>query len=238
MKEDQIMMQIRHGSERGHFDHGWLNTFHTFSFADYNDPAQMGFRSLRVINEDRVAPGTGFGMHGHRDMEIVTVVLSGALEHRDSLGHGEVLRPGEVQRMTAGTGIRHSEFNPSNTEPVHLYQIWLLPERAGLAPSYEQKSFPESEKQGRLRLVASPHGADGSLTIRQDARLYLAALNSGQDLRRDLVPGRHAWLQVLRGSVTLNGAALSAGDGAALSDELALNVQANTDAEVLLFDLA
>jgi len=232
------MMQIRRGNDRGHFDHGWLNTYHTFSFADYYDPEQMGFRALRVINEDRVAPGMGFGTHGHRDMEIVTVVLSGALEHRDSLGHGEVLRPGEVQRMTAGTGIRHSEFNPSRSEPVHLYQIWLLPERAGLTPSYEQKAFAESEKQDRWRLVASPDGADGSLTIRQDARLYLAALTGGKELQRELAPGRHAWLQVLRGSVALNGATLSAGDGAALSDEPAVAVSANDAAEVLLFDLA
>src|SRR3954468_4378211 len=167
------MFIIRKSADRGHFDHGWLDTYHTFSFADYYDPANMGFRSLRVMNEDRVAPGGGFGMHGHRDMEIVTCVLSGALEHKDSLGHGEVLRPGEFQHRTAGRGIRHSEFNPSASEPVHLYQIWLLPERAGLTPSYEQKAFAESEKRDRWRLVASPDGGDGSLTIRQDARLYL-----------------------------------------------------------------
>src|SRR6516164_11143998 len=174
------MIQVRKAVERGHFDHGWLNTYHTFSFADYYDPAQLGFRSLRVINDDRVAPGQGFGMHGHRDMEIVTYVLDGALEHRDSMGNGSVLRPGELQRMTAGTGIRHSEFNPSDREPVHLYQIWLLPERRGLQPGYEQKAFPEAERQGTLRLVASPTGERGSLTIRQDARLYLATLLDGE----------------------------------------------------------
>ena len=231
-------MKIRRGRERGHFDHGWLNTYHTFSFADYFDPAQMGFRALRVINEDRVAPGMGFGMHGHRDMEIVTVVLSGALEHRDSLGNGEVLRPGEVQRMTAGTGIRHSEFNPSSAEPVHLYQIWLLPERAGLAPGYEQKAFAESEKRDRWRLVASPDGREGSLTIRQDARLYLASLTEARELQHELASGRHAWLQVLRGSVTVNGAELAAGDGAAISEEANVTVRAADEAEVLLFDLA
>jgi redox-sensitive bicupin YhaK (pirin superfamily) len=237
MKE-KVMMKIRRSRERGHFDHGWLNTYHTFSFADYFDPAQMGFRALRVINEDRVAAGMGFGMHGHRDMEIVTVVLSGALEHRDSLGNGEVLRPGEVQRMTAGTGIRHSEFNPSPVEPVHLYQIWLLPERAGLSPGYEQKAFAESEKRDRWRLVASPDGRDGSLTIRQDARLYLAALTGAQELHHELAHGRHGWLQVLRGNVTVNGADLAAGDGAAISEEANVTVRAAGEAEVLLFDLA
>jgi redox-sensitive bicupin YhaK (pirin superfamily) len=232
------MMQIRRGDERGHFDHGWLDTYHTFSFADYFDPAQMGFRALRVINEDRVAPGMGFGMHGHRDMEIVTVVLSGALEHRDSLGNGEVLRPGEVQHMTAGTGIRHSEFNPSPTEPVHLYQIWLLPSRERLTPSYEQKAFAESEKQNRWRLVVSPDGRDGSLMIQQSAWLYLASLTAGQELRHDIAKGRHVWLQVLRGDVVVNGTKLTAGDGASLSNEAALSVQATGTAEVLLFDLA
>src|SRR5947209_3589574 len=168
------MIRVRQAAGRGHFDHGWLDTWHTFSFADYYDPAHVGFRALRVINDDRVRPGEGFGMHGHRDMEIVTYVLDGALEHRDSLGNGSVLRAGELQHMTAGTGVRHSEFNPSATELVHLYQIWLLPERHGLEPSYEQRPFAESERRGRLRLVAAPDGADGALTIRQDARLYLA----------------------------------------------------------------
>jgi redox-sensitive bicupin YhaK (pirin superfamily) len=231
------MLQIRRAGERGHFNHGWLDTYHTFSFADYYDPDSMGFRALRVINEDRVAPGQGFGTHGHRDMEIVTIVLEGALEHRDSLGNGAVLPPGELQRMSAGTGIRHSEFNPSATEPVHLYQIWLLPDRQGLTPSYEQKAFPAAEKAGRFRLVASPDARDGSLAIHQDATLYLATLEKGQEVRHDLKPGRHAWLQVLRGAVAVNDQALSAGDGVAVSDEAALRVRATAPAEVLLFDL-
>jgi redox-sensitive bicupin YhaK (pirin superfamily) len=232
------MIRVRKAAERGHFDHGWLDTYHTFSFADYYDPAQMGFRSLRVINDDRVAPGQGFGMHGHRDMEIVTYVLDGALEHRDSMGNGSVLRPGELQRMTAGTGIRHSEFNPSDREPVHLYQIWLLPERRGLQPGYEQKAFPEAERQGTLRLVASPTGERGSLTIRQDARLYLATLLDGEAVAHTLEPGRHAWLQVLRGGAALGGRPLSAGDGAAVSEEEKLEIRGEDGAEVLLFDLA
>jgi quercetin 2,3-dioxygenase len=232
------MMKIRHGAERGHFDHGWLDTYHTFSFADYYDPEQMGFRSLRVINEDRVAPGMGFGMHGHRDMEIITVVLSGALEHRDSLGSGEILRAGEVQHMTAGTGIRHSEFNPSATEPVHLYQIWLLPDRQGLTPSYAQKAFPMEQRRNRWQLVASPDGREGSLKIHQDARLHLASLTDAQELRHELAKGRHAWLQVLTGEVLVNGAKLTAGDGAAVTDENLLSVRAAKAADVLLFDLA
>src|SRR5438132_6609659 len=172
-----MMIQVRNSNQRGHANHGWLDTYHTFSFADYHDEAHMGFRALRVINEDRVAPGEGFGMHGHRDMEILTCVLEGALEHRDNLGSGEVLRPGEWQRMSAGTGIEHSEFNPSPTEPVHLYQIWLLPDRKGLKPSYEQRAFPATEQQGRLRLIASPDAVDGSLAIHQDARVYAASLS-------------------------------------------------------------
>ena len=179
------MIQVRKAAERGHFDHGWLDTYHTFSFGDYSDLAHMGFRSLRVINDDRVAPGQGFGMHGHRDMEIVTYVLDGALEHRDSLGNGSIIKAGELQRMTAGTGVRHSEFNPSDTEWVHLYQIWLLPERKGLKPSYEQLALGEEDRRGRFRLVASPDGADGSLTIQQDARLYLASLSPGVACPRD-----------------------------------------------------
>jgi redox-sensitive bicupin YhaK (pirin superfamily) len=232
------MIRVRRASERGHFDHGWLDTYHTFSFARYYDPRHMGFRALRVINEDRVAPGQGFGTHPHEDMEIVTYVLDGALAHRDSLGTGSTIRPGELQRMTAGTGIRHSEFNPSESEPVHLYQIWLLPEREGLEPSYEQKAFPEEERRNRLRLVASPDGRDGSLTIRQDARLYLGSLDGGREVRHELTPGRHAWLQVLRGGVTLDGSSLSAGDGAAVGDESSLAIEAEGPAEVLLFDLA
>jgi redox-sensitive bicupin YhaK (pirin superfamily) len=232
------MVRIRKASERGHFDHGWLDTYHSFSFSRYYDPRHMGFRALRVINEDRVAPGRGFGTHPHDNMEIVTYVLSGALAHRDSLGTGSTIRPGELQRMTAGTGIAHSEFNPSADEPVHLYQIWLLPEREGLEPSYEQKDFPEEERRNRLRLVASPDGRDGSLTIRQDARLYLATLDEGREVAHDLAPGRHAWLQVLRGGVALEGHVLAAGDGAALSDERALAIRADGPSEVLLFDLA
>ncbi len=232
------MIQIRKAGDRGHFDHGWLDTYHTFSFADYYDPEQMGFRALRVINEDRVDPGAGFPTHGHRDMEIVTYVLEGALEHRDSLGNGEVLRPGELQHMTAGTGVRHSEFNPSPTEPVHLYQIWLLPARRGLPPSYEQRAFDLDREPNRLRLVASPDGRDGSLTIRQDAALYLARLGAGGQVTHEPAPGRHAWLQVLRGAVNLNGEAVATGDGAAVSDEARLVIAAREPAEVLLFDLS
>jgi quercetin 2,3-dioxygenase len=232
------MIRSRKSHERGHFDHGWLQTYHTFSFSRYYDPRQMSFRSLRVMNEDWIAPGKGFGTHDHEDMEIVTYVLEGALAHRDSLGSGDVLRPGELQRMTAGTGISHSEFNASETDPVHLYQIWLLPEREGLEPSYEQKAFSPVERHDRLRLVASPDGRDGSLTIRQDARLYLGSLDQGRELRYALQADRHAWLQVLRGSVEFNGFALSAGDGAAVSEETSLAVRAQTPSEVLLFDLA
>jgi quercetin 2,3-dioxygenase len=232
------MLQVRRSAERGHFDHGWLDTYHTFSFSEYYDPAHMGFRALRVINEDRVAPGQGFGMHGHRDMEIVTIVLEGALQHRDSLGNGEVLRPGEFQRMSAGTGIRHSEFNPSATEPVHLYQIWLLPERAGLAPSYEQKPIPPANEPGRLRLVAAPGGDCGALTIHQEVRVYLGPVNPGDTVTHPIAAGRHAWLQVLRGDVTVNGVALTVGDGVAVSDEPELRIAATSPAEVLLFDLA
>jgi redox-sensitive bicupin YhaK (pirin superfamily) len=232
------MITIRSKGDRGHANHGWLDTWHSFSFGDYYDPDQMGFQSLRVINEDFVSPGQGFGMHGHRDMEIVTLVLEGALEHRDSLGTGSVIRPGELQRMSAGTGIRHSEFNPSANEAVHLYQIWLLPDRAGHKPSYEQKSFPESERRGKFRLVASPDGRDGSLTIHQDANLYLATLGGGTALSHPIRPGRSAWLQVLRGTVQLNDQRLTAGDGAAVENEMSLAVRAENSAEVLLFDLA
>ncbi len=232
------MVTIRRGQDRGHFNHGWLDTYHTFSFADYYDPAHVQVRSLRVMNEDRVAPGQGFGMHGHRDMEIVTLVLEGVLEHRDSLGNGSVLRPGELQRMTAGTGIRHSEFNPSPSEPVHLYQIWLLPERTGLAPSYEQKSFDDSKRLNRWQLVASPDAADDSLAIHQEARLYLANLSDGARLTHDLAPSRLAWLQVLRGDVRLGDHQLTAGDGASVTDQPQLDLTARVPAEVLLFDLA
>jgi quercetin 2,3-dioxygenase len=232
------MLHLRPALERGHFDHGWLDTHHTFSFADYHDAAHMGFRSLRVINEDRVAPGQGFGMHGHRDMEIVTVVLEGALEHRDSFGNGAVLRPGELQRMSAGAGIRHSEFNPSATEPVHLFQIWLLPNQKNLPPSYEQKPFSDADRHNRLRLVAAPDGRDGALTIHQDAELYLASLTDGVSVSHPLAPGRAAWLQVLRGAIRVNGAALQPSDGVAITDESAVTIEAASAAEVLVFDLA
>jgi quercetin 2,3-dioxygenase len=232
------MIQVRKAAERGHFDHGWLDTYHTFSFGDYYDPGHLGFRSLRVINDDRVQPGQGFGMHGHRDMEIVTYVLAGALEHKDSMGNGSIIRAGELQRMTAGTGVRHSEFNPSDTEAVHLYQIWLLPERKGLKPSYEQVAVGEEDKHGRFRLVASPDGYDGSLTIHQDARLYLASLLPGQALAHAIERGRAAWLQVLRGNVNVLGNDLAAGDGVAVTDENAISIQAAVQSEVLLFDLA
>jgi redox-sensitive bicupin YhaK (pirin superfamily) len=231
------MLQVRKAQERGHANHGWLDTYYTFSFADYYDPAQMGFRPLRVMNEDRIAPAMGFGMHGHRDMEIVTYVLEGELEHKDSLGNGDVLRPGEFQRMSAGTGVRHSEFNPSSTAPVHLYQIWLLPEAKGLTPSYEQKFFDASEKRGKLRLVASPDGAEGSLAIHQDARIYLALLEPGETVSHSLGDGRHAWLQVLRGTVSAGGNSLEAGDGLAVSDERSLVISGERAAEVMLFDL-
>ena len=232
------MIRVRKAAERGHFDHGWLDTYHTFSFGDYYDPASVGFRSLRVINDDRVQPRQGFGTHGHRDMEIVTYVLDGALQHRDSMGNGSILRAGELQRMTAGTGVRHSEFNPSDTEWVHLYQIWLLPERQGLKPSYEELAVGEEQKRGRFRLVASPDGAGGGLTIHQDARLYLASLLPGEGVGHEIERGRAAWLQVLRGSVNLRGNGLSAGDGVAVTDENAVSIQAAVPSEVLLFDLA
>jgi quercetin 2,3-dioxygenase len=231
------MFQVRKASDRGHFNHGWLDTYHTFSFGDYHDPDYMGFRTLRVINEDRVAAGTGFGMHGHRDMEIVTYVLSGALEHKDSMGNGEILRPGELQRMSAGSGIRHSEFNPSGSDPVHLYQIWLLPRTKGIEPSYEQKAFPASARNGRWQLVASPEGTDGSLKIHQDAQIFLATLQAGESVSHVLASGRHAWLQVLRGSVDVNGTRLETSDAVAVSNEPQLTVAGTEPAEVMLFDL-
>lgn len=232
------MIRTRKSAERGHFQHGWLDTYHTFSFGEYYDPAHQNFRSLRVMNEDRIAPGQGFGMHGHRDMEIVTYVLSGALAHRDSLGNGEVLRAGELQHMSAGTGIRHSEFNPSETEPVHLYQIWVLPERKGLLPGYEQRAFDAEARRNRWQLTASPDGRDGSLQIYQDAEIRMATLDAGEALNFSLAAGRHAWLQTLRGQVQLNRQRLSAGDGAAISEEPALSVSADDEAEVMLFTLA
>jgi redox-sensitive bicupin YhaK (pirin superfamily) len=231
------MITLRRAADRGHADHGWLDTRHTFSFADYHDPRWMGFRHLRVINEDRVQPGRGFPTHGHRDMEIVSYVLSGALEHRDSLGSGSVIRPGEVQRMSAGTGVRHSEYNPSETEPVHFLQIWILPAVAGLAPEYEQRTYPAPERRGRLRLIGSSDGRDGSVTIHQDVALHAALLEPGEAVAHRLGPGRHAWLQVARGAVTLGGQSLEQGDGAAVSGETAVRITAREPAEVLLFDL-
>lgn len=230
------MLQVRKSADRGHADHSWLNTYHTFSFADYQDPAHMGFRSLRVINEDRVLPGMGFGTHGHRDMEIISYVLE-ALEHKDSMGNGEVLTPGEFQRISAGTGVRHSEFNPSATEPVHFYQIWLLPHSHGIQPSYEQKFFDENERLGQMRIVASPDGAEGSLTIHQDANVYLSTLNHADSVNHAILAGRHAWLQVLRGSVRVNGELLNTSDGLAVSDERSLTIVGEQSAEVMLFDL-
>jgi redox-sensitive bicupin YhaK (pirin superfamily) len=230
------MIQIRRADERGHFDHGWLDTRHTFSFADYHDPGHMGFRSLRVINEDRVAPGQGFGAHRHRDMEIVSYVLDGALAHQDSMGNSGVIRPGDVQRMSAGTGVQHSEFNASKTDPVHFLQIWILPRRNGTPPSYEQKTFAPETKRGNLRLVGSRDGRDGSVTIAQDVALYSAALEPGEEVRHVLAPGRHAWLQVARGEVDSNGNPLRAGDGAAVTGEPELRISGK-GSEFLLFDL-
>lgn len=231
------MIQIRKAEDRGAANHGWLQARYTFSFASYHDPAFAGFRSLRVMNEDRIDPGKGFGMHPHRDMEIVTYVLEGALEHQDSMGNGEVLRPGEFQRMSAGTGILHSEFNPSTTEPTHLYQIWLQPQAQGIEPSYEQKRFEGSELHNRLRLVASPDADFGSLAIHQQTRIYLSRLQSGAAVTHELETARHAWLQVLRGRVDLNRQSLGTGDGAAVSEESSLRIQATDHAEILLFDL-
>lgn len=232
------MIDLRRSGERGHFDHGWLDTRHTFSFGDYHDPAHMGFRSLRVLNEDRVRPGSGFPTHSHRDMEIVTWVLEGALEHRDSLGNGSVIRPGEAQRLSAGTGITHSEFNHSASEPLHFLQIWILPVERGLPPGYEQKSFPEAERRGRLRRIGSHDGREGSVTIRQDVELFATLLSPGQSVAHALRRDRHAWVHVARGEVELGGHVLEGGDGAAVSDEPGLEISARADSEVLLFDLA
>jgi redox-sensitive bicupin YhaK (pirin superfamily) len=231
------MIAFRDRMARGESRTGWLDSRHSFSFADYYDPAQMGFRALRVINEDRVIPGAGFPAHSHRDMEIITYVLEGALEHKDSLGNGTVIRPGEVQRMSAGTGITHSEFNPSKAEPVHFLQIWIIPDRAGLPPSYEQKAFPEEERRGRLRLVAARDGEGGAVTVHQDARLFVASLAAGGRVDHALDKGRGAWLQVARGIVALNGTEMREGDGAAIDGEPRLAIEAETEAEILLFDL-
>ena len=231
------MLTVRRSEERGHARHGWLDSRHTFSFADYYDPKHMSFRNLRVVNEDVVEPGAGFPTHGHRDMEIITYMVDGALEHKDSIGTGAVIGAHEVQRMTAGRGVQHSEFNHSRTEPVHLLQIWITPAKTGLTPSYEQRAFPAEEKRGRLRRLVAPDGADGALGIHQDASLYATVLEPGQRVEHRLATGRHAWVQVVRGDVTVNGTKLAAGDGAAISDEAVVELVAGTATEVLLFDL-
>ena len=230
------MMKIRRANERGHAGHGWLDTYHTFSFADYYDPQWMGFRSLRVINDDRVMPGRGFGTHPHRDMEIITYILSGALKHKDSMGNGRVIRPGEVQYMAAGTGVQHSEFNPSSDEAVHLLQIWIQPDHKGVTPRYAEKSLKDTPP-GRLNLVTSKTGREDSIAIHQDADLWLAKLDSGNRVTHKLAPGRHAWVHVAEGEVSLNGKTLRGGDAAAVSEEGAVEIGAGKQAQVLLFDL-
>jgi len=232
------MITIRHSHDRGHANHGWLDTRFTFSFADYFDPEHVQFRTLRVMNDDRVAAGGGFPTHPHRDMEIVTYVLDGALAHKDSMGNGSVIRPGDVQYMSAGTGVAHSEFNPSDLETVHLYQIWMFPDKKDYEPTYDQKHFSEADKRGKLRLLVSPDGRDGSVKIRQDNELYATVLAPGESVRHALKSQRHAYVQVARGSVTLNGKELKTGDGAAISAEKSLELTAVDKAEVLLFDLA
>jgi len=232
------MITIRKSDERGHFDHGWLDTYHTFSFDQYHDRRHMSFGNLRVINEDRVAPGRGFPTHSHRDMEIITYVLEGALTHQDSLGNGSIVKPGDVQRMTAGTGVAHSEANGSADEPVHLLQIWILPHTHGLPPGYEQKIFSDEMKQGQLCLIASENGRDGSVTINQDANIYAVKLDAEQQITHALDEKRKAWVQVARGGVTLNGVDLKQGDGAAISRETKVEVKGREAAEVLLFDMA
>ena len=232
------MLDIRKAQERGYADHGWLESYHSFSFADYFDPEHVEFGSLRVINEDRVAPGQGFGTHGHRDMEIISYVLEGKLEHKDSIGTGSIIEPGDVQRMSAGTGVRHSEFNPSRTEPVHFLQIWIQPQRRGIAPSYEQKHFGAAEKRGRLRLIASPDAREGSVTIHQDAHVYAGLFDGDERAVHALAPARRAYVHVARGSVTVNGEALGAGDAAKIVDAAEVKLERGAGAEVIVFDLA
>ena len=232
------MLTIRKSNERGHFDHGWLNTYHTFSFDQYYDPRYMGFRSLRVINEDFVAPGRGFPTHGHRDMEIITYILEGGLKHEDSMGNGSVIRPGDVQRMTAGTGVRHSEKNASNDERVHLLQIWILPNAEGLQPGYEQKAFSEDERRGQFRLIASNDGREGSVALNQDVSLFASILDAGQEVERTMDPARYGWIQVARGSVSVNGEDAGQGDGVVVVGESSLKIKARESAEILLFDLS
>lgn len=233
------MITLRLAGDRGHANFGWLDSNHSFSFGNYHDPAHMGFSHLRVINEDRVAPGGGFATHGHRDMEIISYVIDGALEHKDSLGTGSVIRPGDVQRMSAGTGIRHSEYNASDENAVHFLQIWILPEQQNIEPGYEQTFFSDADKQGQLRLVASRDGRDGSVTVHQDVSIYAARLDPGETVEYDIAPERSLWLQVVRGNVLFAGEALQAGDGAAVSDEQAIAIAGQSDhSEILLFDLA
>lgn len=232
------MIKIRKAKDRGHFNFGWLDTYHMFSFGDYYDPSFIGFRDLRVINEDFVHAGRGFPTHSHRDMEIITYILEGALEHRDSMGNGSVIRPGDVQRMTAGTGVSHSEANPSTEDSVHLLQIWIMPQKQGLKPGYEQKFFSDDQKQGSLCLIASADGRDGSVTVHQDVSVYGAVLDNGQALKYQLAPNRHAWIQVARGGVVVNSETLDQGDGAAVSGESELVIGVRQPAEFLLFDLA
>ena len=231
------MITVRRSSGRGKADHGWLQSYHTFSFAGYFDPNHMGFRSLRVMNEDRVQPGKGFGTHSHDNMEIISFVLSGSLEHKDSMGNGEVLKPGEFQRISAGTGITHSEFNHSHHDQVHFYQIWIEPNEKNITPSYEQKQFDFQQRMGRLQLVASPNGADGSLLIHQDAKIYLSVLN-GQTITYAVGPDRHIWIQALTGDVSVNEHALKSGDGVAITDEKALSIAGEPNSELMLFDLS
>lgn len=232
------MIELRKSAERGHADHGWLNSYHSFSFADYHDPRHMGFGSLRVINEDTVQPGQGFGTHGHRDMEIISYILEGALEHKDSMGNGSVIRPGDVQRMSAGTGVRHSEFNASQQEPVHFLQIWIEPAISGIAPGYEEKKFDDAAKRGRLRLIASQDGREGSVTIHQDASVYAALIGGDETAAHTLAPGRSAYVHVARGAVVVNGQALDAGDALKITGEQTVTLEQGRNAEVLLFDLA
>lgn len=232
-----MTLTIRKSEERGKANFGWLDTKHTFSFGNYYDPEHMGFGPLRVINDDIIAGGGGFPTHPHSDMEIVTYILEGALQHRDSLGTGSVIKPGDVQRMSAGTGIRHSEFNASKTDPVHLLQIWIMPEKKGLTPAYEQKSFPTAETHGRLRLVGSRDGREGSVTIHQDVNLYTSILGAGDAVAHDIAPSRGGWVQVARGSVKLNGEPLNAGDGVAITSSGTLRLEGVGDAEILLFDM-
>ena len=232
------MITIRRSHERGHFDHGWLNTYHTFSFDQYYDPRYLGFRNLRVINEDFVGAGRGFPKHGHRDMEIITYILEGALKHEDSMGNGSVIRPGDVQRMTAGTGVRHSEQNASDQERVHLLQIWILPHTIGLEPGYEQKAFSDDERRGRLRLIASEDGREGSVEVHQEVSLFASVVPAGAEIEHPIDPQRYAWIQVARGSVEVNGEKANQGDGVIAVSESSLRIRAQDDAEVLLFDLA